>query len=263
MKMSPDIVPVSTGVSESLADMILIPAGPFVMGANGQGDFEGPAREVTLRAFRMDATPVTNAQFHRFINATGYRTRAEVAGSAWGHVGDDFRPVEGLNWHAATLPDRGDHPVTYIAWADALAFANWAGKRLPTEAEWEKAARGGRPGALYPWGDSTPDGSQSNFAQTPAFIPPTTPVKRFAPNEYGLYDMVGNVWQWCADWYQADYYAGGSRVNPTGPEQGQHRVRRGGSWNVIQTFRLRCANRGAVDPGMTVPNLGFRCVTDD
>lgn len=114
-------------------------------------------------------------------------------------------------------------------------------------------------GGTYPWGAHEPDGTQSVFAQPPSDLPPTFPVKSFPANGYGLYEMAGNVWQWCADWYADDYYATSSRQNPQGPATGICRVRRGASWNVIQSFRLRCANRGAMEPAKATPNLGFRC----
>ena len=239
--------------------MVIIPAGTFLMGSEGWGEFEKPIHEVYLDDFWMDETPVTNRQFAEFVRKTGYQTEAERVGAAWGYRDGQYSLIPGLCWRSYALPDREEHPVVLVSWNDALAYANWAGKRLPTEAEWEKAARGGLVGTLYPWGDQSPDGTQSNFAKTPSEIPPTTPVKNFPPNGYGLYDMVGNVWQWCADWYGQNYYAESPNKNPQGPKAGLHRVRRGGSWNVIQAFRLRCANRGAMEPSAATPNIGFRC----
>lgn len=238
--------------------MVLIPAGPFQMGSASGGEFEGPVREVYLDAFELDITPVTNNQFRAFTEQTQYRTTAERNGCAWGFDGKEFRPIEGLSW-LKYEEGRELHPVVLVSWDDAVAYATWAEKRLPTEAEWEKAARGKALNTLYPWGVAEPNGIQCNFARQPDEVPPTTEVRKFSPNDYGLFDMVGNVWQWCSDWYAENYYATGPAKYPTGPAGGTLRVRRGGSWNVIQPFRLRCANRGAVEPSMAVPNLGFRC----
>jgi formylglycine-generating enzyme required for sulfatase activity len=239
--------------------MVLIPAGTFLMGSENGGPFERPVHEVFLDDFWMDETPVTNEQFAEFVHDTGYETKAERTGGAWGYRAGEFSHVPNLSWRNYALPGREKHPLVLVSWNDAQAYARWADKRLPSEAEWEKAARGGLVGKLYPWGDEEPNGTQSNFAQTPSEIVPTTPVKQFAPNGYGLHDMVGNVWQWCADWYGEHYYAESPIKNPQGPKTGQHRVRRGGSWNVIQAFRLRAANRGAMEAQSFVPNVGFRC----
>lgn len=240
--------------------MVLIPGGPFIMGSVKGSDSERPVHEVVLDEFWMDSTPVTNSEFARFAELTGYRTSAEIRGKAWGLTDGRYTDLPGLCWRTYATPDRENHPVVFVSWEDASSYARWAGKRLPTEAEWEKAARGGLLNANYPWGDADPDGSQCNFAKAPLKTPPTTSVMEFPPNGYGLYDMVGNVWQWCIDYFAEDYYLLSPNVNPSGPQRGLHRVRRGGSWNVIQPFRLRCANRGAMDPFSAVPNLGFRCV---
>lgn len=247
----------------STGSMIQIPAGPFTMGSNAGGPFEGPEHEVKLPKFWIDKFPVTNAEFAHFAQKTGYKTEAEIQGGAYGFQNGEYKQfIEGLSWQSFHLAERAHHPVVLVSWNDAVAYAKWAGKRLPSEAEWEKAARGGLKGALYPWGESEPNGTQSNLAQSPSEIPPTTPVNQFSPNGYGLYDIVGNVWQWCADWYQEDIYAQRNDSNIQGPAQGKLKVRRGGSWNVIQSFRLRCANRGALPPEAVVPNIGFRCAKD-
>lgn len=250
-------------VAEVCAQMKKIPAGPFQMGSvkNG-GEFEQPIHEVYLNEFEIDATPVTNRQFRAFVKQTGYLTTAQQAGSAWGFDGMQFRAIEGLSWLDYATPSRELHPAVLVSWEDAVAYASWAKKRLPTEAEWEKAALGGESSGVYPWGAGEPDGTQCNFAQRPGRFPPTTEVGKFPPNAYGLYDMVGNIWQWCSDWYSEKYYGSSPVKNPRGPAEGALRVRRGGSWNVIQPFRLRCANRGAVIPTMSAPNIGFRCVRD-
>ena len=249
----------SANKSESPTGMVLIPAGTFLMGSESGGEYERPVHEVYLDAFLMDETLVTNEQFADFVEDTGYDTEAELAGGAWGYRDGQFSLIPGLSWRNYAAPGREKHPVALVSWNDAQAFARWAGKRLPTEAEWEKAARGGLVGKLYPWGDEAPNGTQSNFAKSPSEIPPTTPVKQFTPNGYGLYDMVGNAWQWCEDLHGEHYYSESPSKNPVGPQTGRYRVRRGGSWNVIQPFRLRTANRGAMDPQSFVPNVGFRC----
>jgi formylglycine-generating enzyme required for sulfatase activity len=247
----------------SRAAMVLIPQGSFLMGSDGWGEFESPVHEVYLDDFWMDETPVTNAQFAQFAAETGYETGAERAGGAWGFGDSGYAFQGGLSWQSHALPERGDQPVVLVSWNDAQAYAQWAGKRLPTEAEWEKAAHGPGAAQLFPWGYQAPTGVQSNFARPPAHVPPTTPVRQFPANGYGLYDLVGNVWQWCADWYSNGYYADSPGTNPPGPPSGVTRVRRGGSWNVIQAFRLRCANRGAMPPSDCAPNVGFRCVSCD
>jgi len=238
--------------------LIKIPAGSFAMGSDQFGPFESPIHNVYLSDFYLDETPVTNRQFDLFARATGYRTDAEKLGTAWGYDRQTgYRNIAGLHWRQYHTPAREDHPVVLVSWADAHAFATWAGKRLPTEAEWEYAAAGGS--RRYPWGTTAPDGTQSNFAQPPGDLPPTTPVKKFPPNAFGLYDMVGNVWQWCADWFSETYYQCSAPTDPPGPATGATKVRRGGSWNVIQPFRLRCANRGAMPIAMAAANMGFRC----
>lgn len=239
--------------------MVFIPASSFFMGSKDWGEFERPVHEVYVEGFWMDETPITNKQFHDFVCETGHITEAEVSGSAWGFNNGKFDTLPGLCWKNFALDDRQDHPVVLVSWDDASAYAKWAGKRLPTEAEWEKAARGGLEGRLYPWGDEEPDNTQCNFAKSPSNIPPTTKVKQFSPNGYGLYDMVGNVWQWCSDYYGDYYYAESPDKNPTGPDCGLYRLRRGASWNVTQSFRLRCANRGAVEQTKSTTNISFRC----
>ncbi len=243
--------------------MVLIPAGTFLMGEEGWGNTEGPVHEVFVSDYWMDETPVTNRQFAAFVEATGYKTTAEEIGKAWGYNEGNYMEISGLSWKSYLTEERLDHPVVLVSWYDASAFARWSGKFLPTEAQWEKAARGGMERKQYPWGDQAPDGSQCNFAKSPSHLPPTTPVKHFPANNYRLFDMVGNVWQWCEDWFGDDYYATvieSNNTNPKGPKRGELKVRRGGSWNVVQPFRLRNSNRGALTADTAVPNMGFRCV---
>jgi sulfatase modifying factor 1 len=242
------------------AGMVLIPAGTFLMGSRDGSDAERPIHEVYLDDFWMDETPVTNRQFAEFVFETNYRTDAERLGAAWGYKGDKYSLVDGLSWHHYAVPGREEHPVVLVSWHDALTFARWAGKQLPTEGQWEKAARGGLTGELYPWGNTPPNGTQCNFAQPLSDLPGTSVVKSFAPNNYGLYDMVGNVWQWCADSYSQYCFSNGLVGKGEDINRDDLRVRRGGAWNVIQSFRLRCSNRGAMESRSTVPNVGFRCV---
>jgi sulfatase modifying factor 1 len=241
------------------ASMVLIPAGCFRMGSEQGSPAERPEHTVDLPDFWLDSTPVTNQAFAGFIEDSDYQTEVERAGSAWGFQDGEFKSVMGMSWRTFATPDRVEHPVILITWNDAVAYCSWAGLRLPSEAEWERAARGGVVSAAFPWGDANPDGTQSNFASDPHGPPGTTPVTRHAPNQFGLYDIVGNVWQWCSDWYSETYYAASPKSEPSGPASGTTRIRRGGAWNVIQPFRLRCANRGAMIPSQTATNMGFRC----
>ena len=241
------------------AEMVLLPGGTFQMGCDTGGPAEQPVHDVLLSPFWVDVNPVTNATFARFAAATGYITDAERAGESWGCQNGQFATIPGLSWKSYAASDRADHPVVLVTWHDALAYCEWAGLRLLTEAEWEYCARGGADGFDFPWGNELPDGSQSNFARTAAELPPTNPVGLMGVNPYGIADLVGNVWQWCADWFGEGYYASSPFQNPTGPLEGGVKVRRGGSWNVIQGFRLRCSNRGAMKPALAAPNVGFRC----
>lgn len=231
-----------------LSGRAFILAGHFKMGSDlSTLSSEKPARTVWLDNYAMKETPVTNAEFAAFIEATGYQTRAEKRGI-------------GPNWLQAAK-DRADHPVVYVTWDDAVAYCNWRSiqegllHRLPTEAEWERAAKGDTNG-LYPWGDENPDG-RCGWNRSERLG--TSPVRAFAPNGFGLYDMVGNVWQWCADWYK-EGYAGESQLNPFGPIDGTTKTRRGGAHNVREAFRLTNYNRGGIDPDEIAANMGFRYV---
>lgn len=243
--------------------MVKIPAGYFYMGAEGWGEFEAPIHEVYLDDFWMDINPITNYEFSKFVQATQYVTTAEKRGFAWGYKNGKPSEIKGLNWSTYATPDRDNHPVVLVSWYDANSFAKWKGKRLPTEAEFEKSARGGLYGKLYPWGDDAPSEQYCNFNKTVIEIPPTTPIESFPPNAYGLYDMCGNVWNWCQDWFGEQYYAdfsnGKAGLQHLGPEYGSSKVRRGASFNIIQNFRLRCSNRGAYLPDQYAVNIGFRC----
>ena len=229
------------------APMVLIPAGEFQMGdAFNEGwDDELPVHTVYINAFYIDVYEVTTAQYQKFMDATGHE-----APRYWDDP--DFN-----------VPD---HPVVRVSWHDATAYAEWSGKRLPTEAEWEKAARGGMVGKRYPWGDEEPDAGgiyRANYDPgnyTEDGYRYTSPVGSFAPNGYGLYDMAGNVWEWCADWYDEDYYSISPERNPTGPSSGTYRVLRGGSWSFYPS-RLRASSRVDLDPATVYYSVGFRCVS--
>jgi formylglycine-generating enzyme required for sulfatase activity len=279
---------------------VRIPAGRFAMGdAFGEGydgDGESPVHEVHLDGFAMDATTVTNAQFATFVKETGHLTGAEEFGlSAVFHLAWQRNPdrrerdvlnraagtpwwlaVRGADWRSPEGPgsdvsQRQNHPVVHVDWYDARAYAAWAGKRLPTEAEWEYAARGGRAGARYAWGDDlTPKGRwqcniwQGTFptanTEDDGFLT-TAPSKSFAPNGHGLYCVAGNVWEWCADWFSPTYYARSEVHDPRGPDTGEQRVMRGGSYLCHDSYcnRYRVSARSSNTPESTAGNIGFRC----
>ncbi len=258
------------------AGMLLIPGGTFLMGTNDGMPYEAPAHEVKLESFWMDAHEVTVAEFAQFVAATGFKTEAERFG--WSGVFDmkngKWTRIDGANWRAPeghgsqTIPNE---PVTQVSWNDANEYARWSGKRLPTEAEWEYAARGGLEGKEYSWGDELrPAGKpvanwwQGTFPERntkeDGFLMRAS-VKSFKPNGYGLYDMAGNVWEWCADWYADDYYSQSPRENPTGVVSGVERVMRGGSFLCAGNFctNYRVAGRSHSTPDTGLNNVGFRC----
>jgi len=235
------------------AKMRLIPAGEFEMGSNDGSDDEMPVHTVYVDAFYMDVYEVTVGQYKQFIQETG-------------HKAPDW-----LSIYQCSPTD--NHPIIYVSWDDAQAYCQWAGKRLPTEAEWEKAARGGLMGKKYPWGNSNPDGSQCNFADKNTSYSwsdqsandeyqYTAPVGSFPPNGYGLYDMAGNVWEWCSDWYDINYYSFSPREKPTGPTSGTSRVVRGGSW-VSNGNGMRAEDRSDDRPNDLGNDNGFRCCAQD
>lgn len=223
-------------------EMIPIPAGEFVMGSNKGGDDEKPPHIVYLDAFYIDRFPVTNAEYKKFIDAT------------------KRKPPE--HWQNGKIPpSKENHPVVYVSWDDAKAYAQWAGKRLPTEAEWEKAASWDdvkKQKRVYPWGNYF-DASRCNSIESG--IGDTTPVGKYSPQGdsfYGVADMAGNVWEWCADWYDSGYYKDSPARNPRNDAPGQYRVLRGGSWGYFAGY-VRVAYRNSSEPDDRDDNVGFRC----
>jgi formylglycine-generating enzyme required for sulfatase activity len=302
--------------------MIRIPGGTFRMGSDNHYPEEAPVHRVTVDAFSIDRTPVTNAEFAAFVHATGHTTFAEIPPDPKDYPGalphmlyagslvfsPPGRPVDlrdwsqwwaflkGADWRhpygpQSSIEGLDDHPVVHVAFADALAYASWAGKDLPTEAEWELAARGGLDGAEYAWGDEmTPGGTHMANTWQGAFpnenlnrdgYERTSPVTTFPPNGYGVYDMIGNVWEWTSDWYSTKHEADASKpccipTNPRGgPETASYNPResikiprkviKGGSHLCAPNYcrRYRPAARHAEPIDTSTSHLGFRCVVRD
>jgi sulfatase modifying factor 1 len=224
-------------VSAREPEMVLVPAGEFTMGV-ADGPEDAPAHRVRIERFYLDRTEVTNAQYFAFCRATG-RHLPEFWGRAEYRSGLDFP----------------DHPVVGVSWYDARDYAEWAGKRLPTEAEWEYAARGGLEGKLFPAGDElTADDARFSAAGTVA-------VASFPANGFGLHDMAGNVVEWAADYYDGGYYSQSPAANPPGPETGKLRVIRGGGWHSGK-YCNRVYHRNALPQGWVDFAVGFRCARD-
>jgi formylglycine-generating enzyme required for sulfatase activity len=282
-----------------LGGMALVPAGVFRMGCDRDegepADGEGPSRRVSLPAFRIDRCAVSNDAFAAFVHATGYTSVAEEAGWSFVFAGllpadagptaavadaPWWRQVHGACWHrpegpGSGLDGRGRHPVVHVSWFDAQAYAQWAGKRLPTEAEWECAARGGLEGRRYAWGDElTPSGRHHcniwqgrfpglNTAEDGHVG--TAPVDAYAPNAYGLHNVCGNVWEWCDSPFStrphATHAAHAAHAGHAGATQ---RVIRGGSYLCHDSYcnRYRVAARSGNDPLASTGHMGFRCAAD-
>ena len=223
------------------AEIAYIPAGSFEMGDHLDNMSSAlPVHTVTLDGFYMDKAEVTVGQFKAFLADSSY---------SWGGGN--------INWDSVNAKSpTDDHPMVYVNWDDAVAYAEWAGKRLPTEAEWERATRGGLAGKRYPWGDEI-DNTKANYASN---VGTTTVAGSYPANGYGLYDVAGNVWEWCQDWYASDYYTSSPATNPPGPDTGSYRGLRGGGWRHA-TITLRVAYRSFSTPNNRDYFLGFRCVS--
>ena len=291
---APNVFPDGPG-SGDLAEMVEL-GGGFAMGTNDidcvPGDGEEPVRLTELSPFSIDVAAVTNERFARFVEATDYVTDAERFG--WSFVFRQFVSqrtsrtvsqavaqtpwwwqVDGAFWRRPEGPDsdvddRMDHPVVHVSWNDAQAYCRWAGARLPTEAEWEFAARGGLEQKRYPWGNSlTPDGQhrcniwQGDFPGRNTVedgYAGTAPARSFEPSGFGLYNTSGNVWEWCADWSSPSFHRRAPRVDPMGPRNGTRRVTRGGSYlcHVSYCNRYRVSARSSSTPDSSTGNMGFR-----
>ncbi|BFZ08163.1 hypothetical protein BsWGS_11202 [Bradybaena similaris] len=280
-------------------EMVYIPGGTFTMGTNEPvfvADGEMPARRVTLDSFYMDKYEVSNAEFERFVTVTNYKTEAETFGNSFVmdmYISDKTKekitqmvaaapwwlPVDGADWRHPEGPDsdiknRMDHPVTHVSWNDAVEYCKWAGKRLPTEAEFEYACRGGKDDRLFPWGNNVnPKGEQwmniwqgefpaSNTGED-GYIG-TCPVTSFPEqNKFGLKNIIGNVWEWTQDWWETRFSPKPSS-NPKGPPTGVDKVKKGGSFQCHKSYcyRYRCVARSQNTPDSSAANLGFRCASD-
>ena len=257
------------------AEMALIPGGEFFMGSDSKDLPDAPLHKVHVSGFYLDRYEVTNRQFAVFLNTV--KPPETKGGERWSWVvlRSDLQLEERQEWWPteiiydertasyAPFPNFEDYPVLSVSWYAADAYCRWAGKRLPTEAEWERAARGGLEKKEYPWGNEIPTGgviferrwmSNSN-------PPPTEPVGNWHPNGYGLYDMAGNVWEWCSDWYNPNYYKKSPRKDPKGPEVGIEKALRGGSW-FNSAYYLRVALRNHIVPENSDDAVGFRCAMD-
>jgi formylglycine-generating enzyme required for sulfatase activity len=262
------------GMGDLLPRFTPIPSGAFTMGAEDGDDDQRPARRVQVDAFFVSQHPVTVEQYGAFVGDAAHPAPALRDLPLMVVPGQEraFREIAARHaWPGGEPPgDRRDHPVTLVTHADATAYCRWlsgrVGKlvRLPTEAEWERAARGGVDGRHYPWGDHI-DVSHGNFLREPGLKhrANTTPVGRYPPNRFNLYDVTGNVWEWVADWYSPDAYRTGEPRNPRGPAHGVCRVVRGGSWVTHDVRQLRCAHRHRVPADTYVYSIGFRVVYSD
>ncbi len=277
---APVIKRINNLLSENPKNMIFIKSGKFKMGTETGMPFEAPVHEVTLNSYWIDTHEVTVAEFEKFVKATNYLTEGEKIG--WSGVFDvkqgGWIKCEKVSWRN---PDCGDkkpnptEPVTQVSWNDAVAYAKWIGKRLPTEAEFEYAMRGGLVQNEYAWGNELkPNGKplanwwQGDFPEKDNKedgFNGRSPVMTFPPNSYGLSDMAGNVWEWTSDWYADDYYVWGKTDNPTGAAIGQEKSIRGGSWLCAENYctNYRAAGRSKSPTDTSLNNLGFRLVLDE
>jgi formylglycine-generating enzyme len=278
--------------------MVLLGGGEFLMGNDGPtaypDDGEAPVRKVRVDPFWIDRCAVSNREFAAFVEDSGHVSEAERFGWSFVFAGllpDDFpdtrgvarapwwRQVEGACWSRpegpqSDLDGRESHPVVHVSFNDAVAYCDWAAKRLPTEAEWEYAARGGLEGKVFPWGDELEPDAEHRMNVWQGTFPThntladgylgTAPADAFAANGNGLHNMTGNVWEWCADWFSPDFHTRDRRTNPQGPRRGANRVTRGGSYLCHASYcrRYRVAARNSMEPESTTGNTGFRCARD-
>jgi formylglycine-generating enzyme len=254
---------------DSLLHVARIAAGEFVMGADDGEEDERPLHKAYVDDFAIGVWPVTNAEYAQFVHDTGYPSPAVrvLPLMVSGLLESDFRALAAsYMWNNGTPPEgRERHPVTLVGFEDAVAYCAWAARktgqpvRLPTEAEWERAARGGLEGKRYPWGD-TVDAACAHFLPDPGVKAErgTAPVGSYAPNAFGLHDMAGNVWEWVSDWYSPKYYQRAQYINPKGPDSGLMRIVRGGAWVNADGHYLRCAYRHKVPPDSYAYSIGFR-----
>jgi len=255
-------------------EMVYVQAGNFSMGSEDGDDDEQPVHEVYLDAYWIDKYEVTNHQFAQFVDAMDYETDAEKWGSSYVWTGSSWEEVNGADWSHPQGPSSdsiADHPVVHVSWNDAVAYCEWAGGGLSTEAEWEKAARG-TDERVYPWGNHSITGNLANYADANLDVDWadegendgyefTAPMGSYpsGASPYGVMDMAGNVYEWVADWYDGNYYSNSPAENPRGPDDGNMRILRGGSWSSVENL-VRSAIRGWSGPDGSWINLGFRCV---
>jgi sulfatase modifying factor 1 len=262
--------------------MVRLAGGEFLMGTpRPSPDDQRPVHRVELAPFWIDATHVTNDQFAEFVADTGHRTTAEERGWSltFNRDAGSWDETPGVNWQHPTgkdssLAGKENYPVVHVSWFDAVAYAAWAKKRLPTEAEYEFAARGGLNDAPYTWGRELTPGNQLSANYWQGKFPlinlqqdgylEVSPTRKFPANRYGLYDMAGNVCSWCSDWYAADAYGLHLKANPVGPDSGSERVLRGGSWHSTaeKGAGLHVGDRDHAQPDETSSRIGFRCARD-
>lgn len=278
--------------------MVQIPGGEYTMGVKDPifvADGEGPARQVYVDSFYLDVYEVSNLEFEVFVKATGFETEAEKFGDSFvleRELSEDTKstienavaaapwwvPVKGADWRHPEGPDttlkgRESHPVVHVSWNDAVAYCKWVEKRLPTEAEWERACRSGKKERLFPWGNNyTPKNIYRANTWQGTFPDEDTaedgcrgrcPVESFPTSEYGLHNIVGNVWEWTQDWWETRHTIE-LKNNPKGPSSGDDKVKKGGSYMCTKEYcyRYRCAARSQNTPDSSAGNLGFRCAAD-
>jgi sulfatase modifying factor 1 len=291
------VAPGSNAVSTD--GMVSIPGGTFWVGSEDafayREDGEGPLRLVEVSPFAIDACAVSNARFGAFVDESGYVTEAERFGWSFVFAGllpDDFPPtqavaqapwwrkVDGADWWhpegpQSSLDGRVDRPAVHVSWNDARAYCDWAGKRLATEAEWERAARGGLDRKAFPWGDDLEPGGEHRMNVWQGAFPAKNtlddgylglaPVDAYEPNAFGLHNTTGNVWEWTADWFHPTFRQRDRLRDPKGPRRGTHRVQKGGSYLCHRSYcrRYRVAARQGNTPDSSTGNMGFRCVRSD